>query len=235
MVLHSAAKRNEESMMVVATTLYSRRTQAGSSAERDVKIEGKYVYSLAQRVLHWLTAVMLVVTIAIALIMTGSFGKVSHAMRGFLYDSHKLIGVVIFFLVILRLVFRATRGAPPSEPTLETWQRLVSEATHWAMYAFLILVPIGGYVALQYYGPIKLFNVLPLPSFVTPDLPISGQLFMLHKLAAFALIGLVCAHFAAAMFHRFIVKDNVLGRMWPSQLQRPRQSFNASNTDGKVR
>jgi cytochrome b561 len=191
--------------------------------------EGNNIYSRPQRWLHWLTALLIIITVPIAMVMTGAFGQVPDAIGGFLYDSHKLIGVTILVLVILRLIVRAAKGAPPAEPTLEPWQRLVSAATHWAIYAFLVMVPIGGYVALQYYGPIKLFNVLPLPSFVTPDQPYSEKLFMAHKLAAFALVGLVCLHFAAAMFHRFVVKDNVLGRMWPSQLQRPRQGVDMTD------
>ena len=153
--------------------------------------------------------------------MDGAFGKASDAVTAFLYDSHKLIGIIIFFLVVARLIYRMTRGAPPPEP-MPPLQRLAADVTHWTMYALLILIPIGGYVALQYFGEIRLFGVLPVPSFDEPNKEISERVFSLHKLAAYALIGLVALHFSAAMFHRFILKDNVLGRMWPSQLRKNR-------------
>ncbi len=179
------------------------------------------VYSKPQRVLHWLTVLLILITVPVAFTMGGTFGKLSDAVAAFLYDSHKLIGITIFFIVVARLILRMTNGAPPPEP-MHPLQRLAAAINHWAMYALLILVPIGGYVALQYFGEIRLFGVLPLPSFDEPNKELSERLFSLHKLAAFALIALVIVHFSAAMFHRFILKDNVLGRMWPSQLRRNR-------------
>lgn len=179
------------------------------------------VYSLPQRTLHWLTVLLILITVPTALTMTETFGKVSDAIGSFLYDSHKLIGVVIFFVVAARLIYRLKRGAPPQEPTVPPLQALAAELTHWGMYALLIAIPIGGYVALQYYGEIKLFGWLPLPSFVAPNKDLSEKIFAIHKLAGFALIALIAMHFAAAMFHRFVLKDNVLGRMWPSQKQKP--------------
>jgi cytochrome b561 len=175
------------------------------------------VYSLPQRTLHWLTVLLILITVPIALIMTETFGKVPDAVGSFLYDSHKLIGVIIFFVVAARLIYRLKRGAPPQEPTVPPLQALAAELTHWVMYALLIMIPIGGYIALQYYGEIKLFGWLPLPSFVEPNKDLSEKIFSIHKLAGFALIALVVLHFSAAMFHRLVLKDNVLGRMWPSQ------------------
>jgi cytochrome b561 len=175
------------------------------------------VYSVPQRMLHWLTALLILITVPVAFAMDGKFGKVSDAVAGFLYDSHKLIGVIIFFVVVVRLVFRRTRGAPPQEPTVPPLQARAAELTHWAIYALLIMIPLGGYIALQLYGEIRLFGWLPLPSFLAPNKPLSEQIFAIHKLAGFVLIALVVLHFSAAMFHRFILKDNVLGRMWPSQ------------------
>ena len=180
------------------------------------------VYSKPQRTLHWIVAGLIITTVPVAFAMDGWFGKLPDAITGFLYDSHKLIGIIIFFLVVARLTFRLTRGAPPPEPTLPPMQRTAAALNHWGMYALLIMVPIGGYVALQYYGEIRLFGVLPLPSFDEPDQELSERLFSIHKLAAYVLIGFVILHFSAAMLHRFILNDNVLGRMWPSQLRRNR-------------
>ena len=42
---------------------------------------------------------------------------------------------------LARLIYRLVHGAPPDEPTLQPWEKLVSHATHWAIYALLITVP----------------------------------------------------------------------------------------------
>jgi cytochrome b561 len=39
--------------------------------------------------------------------------------------------------------------------------------------------------------------------------------FLMHRLAAYAVIALVAMHIGAALFHYFIRKDGVLARMLP--------------------
>src|SRR5262249_44028626 len=148
-------------------------------------VNGNNVYSPTQRGLHWLIVLLIVITVPVGVIMVGTFGDVPDAVGSFLYDFHKLIGVTILALVIIRLLVRFTVGAPPPERSLEPWQRVVSELNHWGIYLFLLLVPILGYIALQYYGPINLFNVLPLPQFSQTDQDFSDKIFVWHKIAAF--------------------------------------------------
>lgn len=42
----------------------------------------------------------------------------------------------------------------------------------------------------------------------------SSDLLEFHELAAYALLGLAGLHILAALFHQFILRDNLIGRMW---------------------
>ena len=114
--------------------------------EVDAKGRKVEVYKPMARMFHWLTVGLIAVQIPIGLYMTYRGGDLNiwDATTNNLYSSHKLIGVIILLLVLARLSYRLTQGAPSHEPTLEPWQKIVSEVTHWAIYALLIVVPVLG-------------------------------------------------------------------------------------------
>ena len=131
---------------------------------------------------------------------------------GKLYDGHKLLGLAILLLAAVRLVYRLVHGAPPDEPTLAPWEKLVSHLTHWAIYALLIVVPLLGWLAISYYGPFEPFGI-KLPALAAKDEAKATRTFFLHMVAAYALIVLLAMHVGAALQHYLISKDGVLRRM----------------------
>jgi cytochrome b561 len=130
-----------------------------------------------------------------------------------LYNAHKLTGIVIFFLVLARLAYRLTQGAPADEPTIEWWQKAAAHATHWSLYLLLLLVPIVGYLGISLYPALDVFGI-PLPSIAPANQQAAERVFFLHWVGAVLILLLVSAHVGAALFHYFIRKDGVLQRMW---------------------
>jgi hypothetical protein len=110
-------------------------------------------YSVAARRFHWWTVAFLAVQVPVGLVMVyrGKGLNVWDATTNALYSGHKLLGLIILCVVIARLIYRLTQGAPADEPTLEPWQKGVSHATHWTLYLLLIVVPIGGYIGISLY------------------------------------------------------------------------------------
>lgn len=178
------------------------------------------VYSLPARTLHWLTVALLLIQIPLGFYMVDLAAKTNFAPpTGTLYDRHKLIGMVILLLVVVRLAYRLTQGAPGPEPTIQPWQRIVSELTHWVLYAMLLIVPLLGWLAVSYYGPFEPMGI-KLPR-LAGDNPASAEFFFfVHKVTAWFLLALIGMHVGAALMHYVVHKDNVLGRMWPALLRR---------------
>lgn len=174
------------------------------------------VYSPAARHLHWLTFGLIAIQAPLGLIMTSYAERTKFAApSGQMYDAHKLIGMVILLVVAARLIYRLAKGAPADEPTIEPWQKVASHATHWGIYGLLIVVPVIGWLAVSYYGPFEPFGI-KLPRLAGDDQATADRLFLVHKLTAFALIGLIAMHVGAALFHYVVRKDGVLNRMLPS-------------------
>ncbi len=139
-----------------------------------------------------------------------------------LINWHKWAGVTILALSVLRLAWRLTHR-PPALPvqvslSMPGWQMLAYHATHHLMYALFFIVPLAGWAYSSAKGfPIVWFGVLPLPDLVGKDEALAALLKEVHALAAFALMGLVALHVAAALKHHLIDRDGLLDRMRPGR------------------
>jgi cytochrome b561 len=173
-------------------------------------------YSVAARRFHWWTVLFVLVQIPLGLYMSyrGNLLNIWDGLTNTLYSSHKLIGMIIFFLVLARLAYRLSHGAPPDEPGLATWEKAASHATHWSLYLLLLVVPVLGYVGISRYPALDLFGVVSLPGLVAPDQAAAARVFFWHWLGAVAIVLLLGGHVAGALMHYVIHKDGVLRRMF---------------------
>lgn len=188
------------------------------------------VYSSAARGFHWLTVLLLLIQFPLGMYMTyrgyhmiytDAAGETKtglfDATTGNLYDGHKLLGLTIFTVVVLRLLYRLTAGAPPSDNSVPPALVGISHLTHWSIYLLLLAVPIAGYVGVSYYGALTAFGI-PLPAITGKDEKFSEQVFEYHEYLGWALLALIALHFAAAIYHRAVRKDRVVERMLPKRI-----------------
>lgn len=152
-------------------------------------------YSLAQILLHWLIAVLVLFQLVFGESMvaatdaaeTGQPLSISDAVFA---TGHYWVGIAILSLAALRLAIRLRSPSPvPAEanPLLA----LAARATHWVFYVLLVIVPVSG-----------LWTV-----YVDPGV---GEF---HQLAKPAFIALIALHAGAALFHHLVLRDGTLKRM----------------------
>jgi cytochrome b561 len=60
---------------------------------------------------------------------------------------------------------------------------------------------------------VSLFGVIPLPALAATGSTLGHAMGDVHQVVAWALLGLVGLHIAAAVFHHFVLRDGVLRRM----------------------
>ncbi len=179
-------------------------------------------YSRIARLLHWTTVVLLAVQFPVGLYMVyrGNSLNLWDNLTNALYSSHKLVGVTILLIVLWRLVYRMTRGAPADEPTIEPWQRVVSHLNHWGLYVLLLAAPIAGYIGISLFPALDIFGLFSLPAVTAPDKEAAKTVFWVHGLLVSLLALMIAFHVGAALYHYLIRKDNVLGLMIPRLLRR---------------
>lgn len=174
------------------------------------------VYSPVARFFHWLTVLLLAAQIPVGFYMVWRGNATNFdGLTNQLYSGHKLVGFIILWVVVLRLLYRIGAGAPPDEPTLELWQKAASHATHWGLYLMLLVVACLGWVGVSYYGARDVLGGFSLPELVPKNDALAEKVLGWHALAALALIALAGMHVGAALYHYFIRGDGVLRRMLP--------------------
>lgn len=166
------------------------------------------------RLFHWLTAVLVFVQIPAGVAMTS---EGFDALRDPLFIVHKGLGSLLLALVLLRVAWKAvTPAAPPLPDSIPERQRFLARSTHVGLYVLLIVMTTSGYARVRTGDyPIEVLDALGFPT-VLPVMPdLSVTLSVVHKVSAYVLVALLSGHVAAAVYHGWIRRDGVLGRMWP--------------------
>jgi cytochrome b561 len=175
---------------------------------------GSERYGSASMALHWLM-LMLLVAVYATIELRGLFPKGSDP-REAIKAWHFMLGLCVFVLVWLRLaIHAAARPVPAVRPPLARWQALAARLMHRLLYAFMIAMPILGWLTLSAQGkPIPFFG-LHLPALVGENKALAETLQELHETVGEAAYWLIGLHAAAALFHHYFLRDNTLRRMLP--------------------
>src|SRR6201993_2203187 len=93
---------------------------------------GRESYTRTAIALHWLIALLIVCGFSLGWVMTDIPGFTPTKLRYFSW--HKWIGVTVFGLVVLRILWRTTHPGPPLPDGMPRWQRVVAHVTHGMLY-----------------------------------------------------------------------------------------------------
>ncbi|NUT84836.1 cytochrome b [Pseudomonas corrugata] len=162
------------------------------------------------RLLHWLMALMI---IAMLFIGAGMVASVSERHE-WLLRLHKPLGIAILLLVIVRLAVRFTTRPPALPRDLPGWQVLAAKASHVLLYALMLILPLLGWGMISAAGdPVMLSSSLQLPSILPANAQTFAWLRKAHGYLAYLLFLTVLVHLAAALFHGWVRRDEVLDSM----------------------
>jgi cytochrome b561 len=178
-------------------------------------------YKPIARAFHWVTVGFVLILVVLGEAMTYRSKKdIWDGLTNGLYSGHKLLGFTLLWIIIARLLYRLTQGAPADEPTLEPWQKLASHITHWSLYGLLLLVPLLGWRGVSQYPALEIFGLFSLPSIATANQAAAANTFFWHQTLGKVMAFLIVTHVGAAVFHHFVRKDGVLRRMLPNLPQK---------------
>jgi cytochrome b561 len=171
------------------------------------------VYDPGLRAIHWLMAALIFIALPLgvwaSLLPRGAF-------RSEVLFFHKSIGVTVFGLVVLRIIWRLVAGAPDYAEPLGRAIHAASRAGHLALYALMIAMPVSGYLTSTASGsPLPWFGLFTLPRLVGKDKSLAEATSWAHYVLAWTIAFVLAAHLGAVVWHAAIKRDTILTRMWP--------------------
>ena len=177
----------------------------------------KESYGLISKAFHWLSAFIILALIVVGLYM-GSIPYSPFKLE--IYALHKSFGLLVLWLVGLRILWKLLTVKPEAHPNHQWWEKLLAKITHVFLYIAMIGMPLSGWLmssAGEY--PVPFFG-LQMPDLVGKDKELAGLMQDTHKILAYMLIVAVGLHAAGALKHHFIDKDTTLVRMMARPMQK---------------
>ena len=174
-------------------------------------------YSRGAIAFHWIIAILIVFNFAAAFVAEDLPKAEAIQVMG----NHKAIGVTILNLSITRLLWRIAKPVPPLSAGLKAWEVTLAKVTHNLFYFLMIAIPASGWIMHSAFSAGKQIGFFGL--FAYPGLPMAqdkptGELFKeFHEVMAFAMLGLLALHIAAALKHRYVDRYGSIWRMLPGR------------------
>ncbi|MFQ3322901.1 MAG: cytochrome b561 [Pseudomonadales bacterium] len=169
-------------------------------------------YGRVSRLLHWVTAILIISLIPIGIFTT--MIPEDAWFRNHYYVVHKTIGMIVFGLLVIRLLWNRKSKRPELDETLKPAEKRWAHRVHIALYVMMMMMPITGYVMTTYHGYPTYFFIWEVP-----PLWGEGQAYLVwgtfHKyILPYLLYIILGAHILGALKHQFVDKhDSAFKRM----------------------
>lgn len=165
-------------------------------------------YHLALRILHWVVAVFVLLQLFVGEFALSELENNAEKIGPL--AGHAAVGMSVGALMVLRLIIRFTTKKPPPAAVGNVVFDWLRRLTHFLMY-FVVLSMVSTGVGTVLAA--KLFPVLFGPGGTLPEDFDAFPPFAGHEFFAKALFVLLLLHVAGALYHQFVLKDNLISRM----------------------
>ena len=170
-------------------------------------------YDRVLKAVHWSTLLLIA---AAYIAIWGSSVVASKEQAAFLMQLHRSLGVTVFVLTLFRLGWRWHARIPSLPADLPAIQKVAARVAEYVLYALLLAQPILGILNINARGRrVDFFFLGELPPIVGPDKVLAKQAIAAHEIVAYVLLTLIALHAAAALFHHYVRRDDVLNAMLP--------------------
>ncbi len=170
-------------------------------------------YGAVTQLFHWLTVVL----VGAAYIMSpgGREERIYSAALDSARQTHETFGMLVFVLVLLRILWRLLEPTPES-PRMAPWMRYAASAAHLGLYALLLAIPLTAIAGAWLEAhPLTVFGLGAIAPMLPPAHALGQSIADVHTILGNVIIWLAGLHGAAALFHHFVLRDNILTSMLP--------------------
>ncbi|MGU3544153.1 cytochrome b [Methylobacterium sp. A52T] len=170
-------------------------------------------YHPVSQALHWLNAALVLAVLPLAWV---AISLPPTPAKGSMFVLHKSVGLTILAIVVVRILWRMIRPAPP-DPQAPRLLTLIGRVNHVLLYAIFLIMPISGYLLSALSGrDTPYFWLFTIPGLPKDDA--TQKIFeSIHVFGQWLVYALVLLHIAGTAWHLVIRRDGLLERMLPVQ------------------
>tara|TARA_Y200000002_G_scaffold113871_1_gene93264 strand:- start:47 stop:580 length:534 start_codon:yes stop_codon:yes gene_type:complete len=166
-------------------------------------------YGLLAKLFHWVTLIVLIIQVPFGFYLVGmEFSD----RRIDLENIHILIGISIFYFVLIRLIWKMINPRPKKWKEFFSGQNLIASFNHFLLYLSIFAISISGVLKKLYMGE-KLNFLLFQYAFKETDFQLADSFYVIHIYANYLLLGLISLHILAVITHHLVFKEKILKKM----------------------
>ena len=165
-------------------------------------------YSLISKLLHWASAIILFVQIPLGFYLVDlDFGP----ERLNIENIHVLVGLSIFYLVIIRLINKIISTSPKLEPSVFKGQKFLAKSNHILLYVTILSITISGILKKLFNGEtlIIVFKTIKIKE----NFELSELFYDIHLFSNYLIIIFITIHILAVIIHKYFFNDNLLKKI----------------------
>ena len=165
-------------------------------------------YGIISKLLHWLSAILLLIQIPVGFYLVDlDFGK----ERLNVENIHIILGLSIFYLVIIRLLSNTFNPTPKLGQSIFKGQKIIAKLNHIFLYTAILTITISGILK-------KLFNGETLVIFfktikIKDNFELADQFYNIHIYSNYTIIALIAFHIMAVIIHKIFFSENLLKKI----------------------
>lgn len=161
--------------------------------------------------IHWVSAALIFFLFGLGIYMTGLGYYDDWYHKG--PALHVSLGLILFFLLLLRLLWRALNPTP-EDLSDKRVNNLLAGLVKVGLYGLIFVVIITGYLINTAEGkPAEIFGWVKIPALTSlsaSQVDLAGSI---HELLAWGVVLLALLHAAGALMHHVVLRDRTLVRM----------------------
>ena len=165
-------------------------------------------YGIISKIFHWLSAAVLIVQIPLGFYLVDmDFNE----KRLTIESIHVTLGLSIFYLTLLRLIYKTFNPTPALQNSIFPGQKIIAKLNHIFLYIAILVITISG--ALK-----KLYNGEELDMFffnleIKDNFELAEIFYEVHIIGNYTLVALITLHISAVIIHKLLFKENLLKRI----------------------
>ena len=162
-------------------------------------------YGIISKLLHWISALLLFAQIPLGFYLVDlDFGT----ERMSLENIHVAVGLSIFYIVILRLIYKMFNPTPELGSSVFKGQKFLAKLNHVMLYVTILSITISGIFKKLFNG--ETLTIIFKKIKIQDNFELGELFYDIHIFSNYLLIGLIIIHILAVITHKLFFDVQIL-------------------------